>query len=60
MSALRSLKTVLWAMLGVRKKSEYEQDLGRVSPFHVIAVGLVAVAVFVGGLMALVHWVVRN
>jgi hypothetical protein len=60
MSAMRSLKTVLWAMLGVRKKSEYEQDLGRVSPFHVIAVGLVAVAVFVGGLMALVHWVVRN
>ncbi|HET6343495.1 MAG TPA: DUF2970 domain-containing protein [Myxococcota bacterium] len=60
MSALRSLKTVLWAMLGIRKKSEYEEDLGRVSPFHVVAVGLVVLAVFVGGLVAVVHWVVKN
>jgi hypothetical protein len=60
MSGLRSIKTVLWAMLGVRKRSEYEEDLGRVSPFHVIAVGLVALAVFVGGLVAVVHWVVKN
>ena len=60
MSAVRSLKTVLWAFLGIRKKSEYEEDLGRVHPFHVIAVGLVAVAVFVAGLVAVVHWVVRN
>jgi hypothetical protein len=60
MSGLRSIKTVLWAMLGVRKRSEYEEDLGRVSPFHVIAVGLAALAVFVGGLVAVVHWVVKN
>lgn len=60
MSAMRSLKTVLWALMGVRKKSEYEEDLGRVSPFHVVAVGLVALAVFVGGLVIIVHWVVRN
>lgn len=60
MSAMRSLKTVLWALMGVRKKSEYEEDLGRVSPFHVVAVGLVALAVFVGGLVTIVHWVVRN
>ena len=60
MSAMRSLKTVLWAMLGIRKRSEYEEDLGRVSPFHVVAVGLFVLAVFVGGLVAVVHWVVRN
>ena len=60
MSAMRSLKTVLWAMLGIRKKSEYEEDLGRVSPFHVVAVGLVVLVAFVGGLVAVVHWVVRN
>jgi hypothetical protein len=58
MSVGRSIKTVLWAFLGIRKKSEYEQDLGKVSPFHVIAVALAIVAVFVGGLIALVNWIV--
>jgi Protein of unknown function (DUF2970) len=57
-SVLRPIKTVLWAFLGVRKRSEYEQDLGRAKPFRVIAVALAAVALFVGGLIALVNWIV--
>jgi hypothetical protein len=59
MSALRSVKTVAWAFLGIRKKSEYQQDLGKVNPFHVIVVALVGVALFVAGLIALVNWVVK-
>ncbi len=59
MSALRSIKTVAWAFLGIRKNSEYQEDLGKVNPFHIIAVALVAVALFVGGLIFLVNWVVR-
>ena len=59
MSALRSIKTVAWAFLGIRKNSEYQDDLGKVNPFHIIAVALVAVALFVGGLIFLVNWVVR-
>lgn len=58
MSAVRSVKAVLWAFLGVRKKSAYEEDLGKVSPFQIIGVALVVVALFVGGLIALVNWVV--
>jgi len=60
MSAVRTIKTVLWSFIGIRKKSEYEEDLGKANPLHIVAVALVAVAVFVGGLIALVHWVVRN
>ena len=60
MSVLRTVKAVLWAFLGIRKKSAYEEDLGKLNPFHIIAVALVAVAVFVGGLIALVNWVVKN
>ena len=59
MSALRSIKTVAWAFLGIRKNSEYQDDLGKANPFHIIAVALVAVALFVGGLILLVNWVVR-
>jgi hypothetical protein len=58
MSALHTVKAVLWAFLGIRKRSSYEEDLGKLSPFHIIAVALVAVALFVGGLIALVNWVV--
>lgn len=60
MSVLRTVKTVLWSFIGIRKKSEYEEDLGKANPFHIIAVALVAVALFVGGLIAVVHWVVQN
>jgi hypothetical protein len=59
MSALRSIKTVAWAFLGIRKNSEYQDDLGKVNPFHIIVVALVGVALFVGGLILLVNWVVR-
>jgi Protein of unknown function (DUF2970) len=58
MSLARSIKAVLWGFLGIRQRSAYEEDLGKVSPFHIIAVALVAVAVFVGGLIALVNWIV--
>ena len=58
MSAFRTVKTVLWSFIGIRKKSEYEEDLGKVNPFHIIAVALFAVALFVGGLIALVNWIV--
>jgi hypothetical protein len=60
MSLLRTLRTVLWAFLGIRKKSGYEEDLGKANPFAIIAVAVGLVAVFVVGLIVLVNWVVKN
>jgi hypothetical protein len=60
MNVFRTVKAVLWAFFGVRKKSAYEEDLGKLSPFQIIAVALGAVAVFVVGLILLVNWVVKN
>jgi hypothetical protein len=57
MSLLRTAKAVGWAFFGVRKNSAYQEDLGKLKPFHVIGVAVVAVALFVGGLIALVNWV---
>ena len=59
MSLLRTVKTVLWSFIGIRKKSGYEEDLGKANPFAIIAVALVLVACFIGGLIAVVHWVVK-
>jgi hypothetical protein len=59
MSLLQTVKAVGWAFLGIRKKSGYENDLAKLNPFHIIAVALVGVVLFVGGLVALVNWVVK-
>lgn len=58
--ALRSVKAVAWAFLGIRKNSDYQEDLGKLNPLHVVVVALVGVALFVGGLIALVNWVVKT
>lgn len=58
MKLLQTVRAVAWAFLGIRKRSGYEQDLGKLNPFHIIAVALAGVAVFVVGLIALVNWIV--
>lgn len=57
-SLLRTVKAVAWSFIGLRGSREFQQDIKKLSPLHIIAVGLVAVFVFVGLLMALVNWVV--
>jgi Protein of unknown function (DUF2970) len=57
---LRTVKTVLWSFVGIRKGSEFKEDLAKVNPFHVIVVGIGAAALFVVGLMLLVNWVVAK
>ena len=60
LSLLRTVKTVAWSFLGIRKKSEFQEDLARVSPFHVIAVGIAGALLFVMGLVALVSRLSRS
>jgi len=57
MSLLQTVKAVAWSFIGIRKNSGYQEDLGKLNPFHIIAVALVGVALFVGGLVLLVNWV---
>jgi hypothetical protein len=59
-SFLRTVKSVAWAFLGIRKKSESTEDMARISPFHVIIVGILGAMIFVLGLVALVNWVVAK
>ena len=56
----RAVLTVAWSFLGIRKKSGFEEDLARVSPLHVLLVGLLSGLFFVIGLIVLVNWVVAK
>ena len=57
-SLLRTARAVAWSFLGIRKKSGLQDDMARVSPFHLIVTGIGAAVIFVLGLVALVNWVV--
>ena len=57
MSVLRTVKAVAWSFIGIRKSSEYQQDMGKLNPFYIIAVALGAVTLFVAALVLLVNWV---
>ena len=47
----RTVKMVAWSFVGIRKNSEYKNDLAQVNPFHVIAVGIIAVLLLIAGLI---------
>ena len=57
-SFARSIKMVAWSFLGIRKNSEYQQDLASVNPLHIILVAFAGVVMLVLSLVALVNWVV--
>jgi hypothetical protein len=57
-SLLHSIKLVAWSFLGIRSRSGYQEDLARVNPMHVVAVGLVGALLLVLGLIMLATWVV--
>lgn len=59
-SLWRTAKAVAWGFFGVRKNSEYKEDIARLSPLHIVAVGFVAVLVFIGVLIALVKFAVAG
>ena len=55
-----SAKIVAWAFVGIRKGSEYRQDFDKVSPMHVIVVGILSALLFVLALIGLVNWVLAS
>lgn len=57
-SLLRTVKAVAWSLIGLRKNSEYQQDLEKINPLHIIVVGLIAIFMLVIALIAVVNWVV--
>jgi len=49
---------VAWSFVGLRKGSEYQQDIAQLNPLHIIAVGIAGCFLFVVALMFFVQWVV--
>lgn len=57
-SLVQTAKAVGWSFFGVRKRAAYEQDAQNLNPVHVILMGVLAAALFVGLLIGLIKFVV--
>ena len=56
----RSIVAVSWSFIGIRKNSEFQEDLVHITPLHILGVGLVAGLLFVIGLIVVVNLVVAK
>lgn len=56
-SFIGTVKAVLWGFLGVRRNTDYQSDIAKLNPLHLIAVGLGMAFLFVLALILLVNWV---
>lgn len=57
---LDTLKAVSWSFLGIRKNSEYQKDLQKLNPVHIVITAIVLVVFMIGGLIGLVNFVVSK
>ncbi len=53
----RTARAVAWSFLGIRQNRAWQDDMESLNPVHIVVMALVAVVLFVGALVALVHWV---
>jgi hypothetical protein len=55
-----TLRAVAWSFFGIRRSADYERDVQRLNPVHVIIAGVFGAIVFIGLLVVLVRWVVAS
>jgi hypothetical protein len=59
-SLMQTVRAVAWSFFGVRRRADYEQDVARLNPVHVVVAGIVGAALFVVAVYGLVRWVVAS
>lgn len=55
-----SMKTVFWAMLGVRANKGYDEDVKKVTPRQAIIAGLIGTVAFITILILVVRFVISQ
>lgn len=57
---VQTVKAVLWAMFGVRRRAGLTEDTAKLNPVYVILTGVLFGVVFVTALVFLVQWIVSS
>lgn len=53
-----TMVAVGWSFIGLRRKRDFDEDVGGLNPLYVIIGGLIATAIFIGILLTIVNLVV--
>lgn len=53
-----TMKAIAWSFAGLRRKKDFDQDVGNMNPLYVLVCGLAGVLAFILILLAVVHAVV--
>ena len=53
-------KAVIWSFLGIRKRTDHETDLARITPVQVVIAGIIGALLFVLVIIAVVRVVTSN
>jgi hypothetical protein len=56
----QTLRAVAWSFFGVRRSKDYENDVQKLNPLHVVIAGVIGAAVFIAVLILLVRWVIGS
>jgi hypothetical protein len=59
-SFVQTVRAVAWSFFGVRRSADYEQDVHKLNPVHVVIAGIAGAALFIAVLVVLVRWVVGS
>jgi len=54
------VRAVGWSFFGVRRSANFEQDVTKLNPVHVIIAGVLGAVAFIAILVLLVRWVVGS
>jgi len=59
-SFLQTMRAVAWSFFGVRRGADYEKDVAKLNPVHVIIAGVIGAVLFVLVLVLLVQWIIGS
>ena len=59
-SFLQTVQAVAWSFFGVRRRADWQHDVERLNPVHVVIAGILGAVLFVLALVLLVRWVIAS
>lgn len=54
-----TLVAIAWSFVGLRRKKDFDQDVGGLNPMYVLIAGLLGTGLFIAGLITAVHFAVK-
>jgi hypothetical protein len=59
-SLWQTVQAVAWSFFGVRRSKDWESDVQKLNPVHVVIAGIMGALLFIAALVLLVRWVIGS